>query len=569
MTDANADQAAADAGTTRQTQGGGFTALPRGTHVDAYVVDTVIGAGGFGITYLAHHATLDKPTALKEYFPRDFAYREGLTVHSTLTASKTFSWGLARFLDEARALARFKHPAIVDVAHVFEANGTAYMALAYEQGRTFGAWLQELGRRPMQAELDTLVRPLLDAMEVMHKANMLHRDIAADNILVREDGSPVLLDFGSARSDLKERAGPMTAVVKSGNSPPEQYKADGAAQGPWSDIYAFAATLYRAMMGRPALDALDRMKAPQAMAGAMSAQGDYRKGFREAVDWGMALEPADRPQSVAAWRERLLRVTDSPPSPPLPLPPPEPIPEPGWTTARKVAVAGAALAAAMLLYVAAKPAKPTIQTADPDKSASQTTGKTDGAGGSTIKGATGGPVGPGATSASSTGTNPGTNAGKSINAGSSKSDPGGTPIKVALDLPKTSFAIGDPFTFTLRANRDCNVLVFTIDANDKVDLHDPSINSAFMGPPLLKAGETRQIPIAGAPGRAVVNPPAGAYQIGAVCAREALSKLGLAAPQLQTPAAGGKRSFSFKLEETAKGIDRAQLGRVTVNYQVK
>lgn len=286
-------------GTQRRQQMAGFTALPVGTRLDHFVIDTVIGAGGFGITYLAQHDTLKKPYALKEYFPREFACREGLAVRSTLTASKTFAWGLARFLDEARALAKFKHPAIVDVAHVFEANGTAYMALTYEQGRTFGTWLRELGRPPTQAELDQLAGPLLDALEVMHAAAMLHRDIAPDNIMVRDNGTPVLLDFGAARSDLQERAGPVTAIVKTGYSPQEQYKSDGERQGPWSDIYAFAATMYQAVSGRPPMDALERVTAAKGMQTAASARGSYRPGFTEAIDWGMRLEPKDRPQSIA------------------------------------------------------------------------------------------------------------------------------------------------------------------------------------------------------------------------------------------------------------------------------
>ena len=147
--------------------------------------------------------------------------------------------------------------------------------------------------------------------------------------------------------------------------------------------------------------------------------------------------------------------------------------------------------------------------------------------------------------------------------------PAAEAIEVAIGLAKTAFTIGEPFTFTLRANRDCNLLVFTIDAADKVELHDPNLESAYMGAALLKAGEVRQIPIPGAPGRAVIKAPVGGYQLGAVCAREDLTRLGLAEAQLRVPAANGKRSFTFTLDEAIQRVRRDDVSRVTVGYQVK
>ena len=563
---------------------GGFTALPMGTRLEHFVIDTVIGAGGFGITYIAKHDTLNKMFALKEYFPREFAYREGMTVRSTQTGANTFRWGLSRFLDEARALAKFKHPAIVDVAHVFEANGTAYMALAYEQGHTMAAWLRDLERLPTQAELDAIVRPVLDAMEVMHANGMLHRDIAPDNILVRDDGTPVLLDFGSARSDMKERAGPVTAIVKTGYSPQEQYQSLGEKQGPWSDIYAFAATLYRAVSGRAPMDAMDRVAAPTTMPAARTAPGGYRRSFLDAIDWGMSMSPTERPQSVAQWRARLLGdAPDAAETKVVPQPRPEPEYEPegargrpnpnqlptpgpvrGSSRGKQIGLGlAAAFVAAAALYALvprgdAGPAK-TAPAPAPEKTATSAKSGTE-----STQGASAGTTTTGNTQQQTKST--GEAASRQV------ADSGGSAaaaIEVSIALPKTSFAIGDPFSFTMTANRDCNVLVFTVDANDKVELHDPKVEGAFLGPPLLKAGEVRQVPVPGAPGRAVVNPPAGAYQIGAVCTRDDLAKLGLSAPQLKAPAASGKRSFSFKIDEVAKTARRDEVGRVTVGYDVK
>ena len=209
--------------------------LSTGTHIDHYVIHSVLGSGGFGITYLANHDLLGKYYAIKEYFPSEFSYREGKSVRPTTTSGPTYRWGLDRFLSEARALARFKHGAIVDVVSVFELNDTAYIVLAYEQGNDMAAWSKGLGRLPTQAEIDRILESLLGALEEMHARNLLHRDIAPDNVLIRDDGSPVLIDFGSARESIRGRSKVLSAIVKRGYSPPEQYSSRPELQGPWSE----------------------------------------------------------------------------------------------------------------------------------------------------------------------------------------------------------------------------------------------------------------------------------------------------------------------------------------------
>ena len=192
--------------------------------------------------------------ALKEYYPDEFGDRDArMSVRPKSERHKqTFEWGRSNFLKEARTLARFEHPSIVRVSRVFEAHSTAYMVMSFERGQSLEAWLRGLGRPPTQDELDRIVAPLLDALQLMHAADFLHRDIAPDNIIVRADGSPVLLDFGASRRAVAEMSRAMTGIVKAGYSPHEQYASDGRLQGPWSDIYALGGTLYRAVTGSAA-----------------------------------------------------------------------------------------------------------------------------------------------------------------------------------------------------------------------------------------------------------------------------------------------------------------------------
>ena len=281
--------------------------LASGARIDHYVIDTVLGAGGFGITYLANHDRLGKPFAIKEYFPADFSFRQGASVRPTGSTGATFQWGLDRFLAEARALAQLKHPSIVDVVSIFETNHTAYMVCAYEEGTSFRDWLASLGRPPSQPEIDNVLMPLLSAIEAVHANNLMHRDIAPDNILIRKNGSPVLIDFGSARESTKGLARGHSVIVKKGYSPPEQYSTDPGTQGPWTDIYALSATLFRAVTGKMPQDAAERLLADTLVPVWSLVTTNYRSGFLFAIDHGLKLRPAERPLKVSDWREALFR----------------------------------------------------------------------------------------------------------------------------------------------------------------------------------------------------------------------------------------------------------------------
>ena len=288
---------------------GNLLALPEGTElVGDFRIQRVLGAGGFGITYLAEEAALNRLVTIKEYFPADYAAR-GATAQATPRSqgcADDYKWGLDRFIEEAQTLARFVHPNIVRVYRYFRANNTGYMVLHFEEGGSFKAWLRNLKRAPRQPELDRMVGPLLDALETVHAGDYLHRDIAPDNIIIRKDGSPVLIDFGSARGEIASHSKTVSALVKPGYSPYEQYATTSRQQGPWTDIYALGATLYHALAGKRPPDAPSRMVNDEYVPAREAALSSYRPTFLAAIDKALRLEITERPQSIADWRRELL-----------------------------------------------------------------------------------------------------------------------------------------------------------------------------------------------------------------------------------------------------------------------
>ncbi len=283
--------------------------LPIGAElVEDYRIDSVLGQGGFGVTYLAEQLRLGIHVAVKEYFATDVATRDQtLTVHPLSGAhGELFEWGKQRFLEEARTLAQFRHPSIVRVLHVFEALNTAYMVLEFEAGDSLLDWLDTLERAPTQDELDRLLPPLLEALQILHEHNLIHRDIAPDNIIVRPDNTPVLLDFGAARQAFAAESKTLTSIVKAGYSPPEQYQSNQNAQGPWTDVYALGATLYRAITGVAPDAAPARQLGDIFVPSGQAAKGEYRPGFLAAIDQSLRLEPDLRPQTLAQFHSALL-----------------------------------------------------------------------------------------------------------------------------------------------------------------------------------------------------------------------------------------------------------------------
>ncbi|MEI9899034.1 MAG: serine/threonine-protein kinase [Hyphomicrobium sp.] len=283
-------------------------ALPNGTElVGDYRIERVLGAGGFGVTYLADEIALARMVTIKEYFPSDIAARDGGidAAPRSQDCAGDYRWGLDRFIEEAQTLAKFDHSNIVRVYRYFRANNTGYMVLHFEEGQSLKAWLKGLGRAPRQKELDAILGPLLDALELIHKSDFLHRDIAPDNIIIRKSGDPVLIDFGSARGEIASHTKTVSALVKPGYSPYEQYAETSRQQGPWTDIYALAGTLYHAITGKRPADAPSRMVKDEHVPAREAALSSYRSGFLKAIDKALTLSVDARPQSIAAWRNDL------------------------------------------------------------------------------------------------------------------------------------------------------------------------------------------------------------------------------------------------------------------------
>ncbi len=278
-------------------------ALPPGTRLGDYRFDAVIGQGGFGITYRAFDTQLAKFVAIKEYLPVEFAIRreDGQVAPRGARFADDFAWGRDRFLDEARALARFRHPHIVPVLRYFEANGTAYTVMEFEDGKNLAELLRDPGRPLSPDDVRRLAEALLSGLRAVHAENFLHRDIKPSNIMVRRDGVPVLIDFGAARQAIGGRTRTLTSVLTPQYAPIEQYALD-ARQGPWSDIYSAGAVLHHAITGQPPADAAARVGADpyRPLAGGQGTRFDA--AFLAAIDRALAFAPADRPQSIAAWR---------------------------------------------------------------------------------------------------------------------------------------------------------------------------------------------------------------------------------------------------------------------------
>ena len=333
----------APAGTPATAPPGG-NALPLGTMLGEFELVRVLGEGGFGVVYLAHDHSLRREVAIKEYMPAALASRDGdLQVKFASERNRAvFGAGLISFINEARLLAKFDHPSLVKVYRFWQANGTAYMVMPFYEGATLRDTLRQLGGPPDERWLMAFLGALTEALGVIHADHFLHRDIAPDNILLLAgSGRPLLLDFGAARLVIGDATQALTAILKPGFAPVEQYaELPGLKQGPWTDVYALCAVVYTAIMGRKPPVSVGRTVRDNYLPLARNAAGRYSETFLLAIDAGLQVQPHERTASVAALRRDLgleapvagfpSIAVPLPPSPdrpaPAPLPPAPVIP---------------------------------------------------------------------------------------------------------------------------------------------------------------------------------------------------------------------------------------------------
>ncbi|MFZ4789743.1 MAG: SUMF1/EgtB/PvdO family nonheme iron enzyme [Candidatus Competibacteraceae bacterium] len=274
------------------------------------MIGRVLGQGGFGIIYLAFDVTLNLKLAIKEFLPRELAARgtDGVSVSVYQDqARQLFAYGLEQFLAEARTLARLsEHPGIVTVRDFFVANGTGYLAMSYLDGLTLKDYVaQKGGRLPFLAGFRALL-PVMDALREVHQLGLLHRDISPDNIYLTRDKQVKLIDFGAARVALGERSKSLSVIFKPGFAPEEQYRSKGN-QGPWTDVYALAGTLYYAITGHVPPEALDRL-AEDTLSPPSALGADIPPAAEAVLLKALAVRAAGRYPTVEAFQQELMRT---------------------------------------------------------------------------------------------------------------------------------------------------------------------------------------------------------------------------------------------------------------------
>lgn len=290
---------------------GSANCLPPNAQVGEYRLLDVIGEGGFGIVYRAQDLSLDRVIAIKEYLPATMASRNASSeVHVRSQHRGAFDAGLRSFINEARLLAKFSHPALVQVYRFFEGNGTAYMVMRCYEGQTLRTYLESQPKNLDERWLKATLCPLFDVLEMLHAADCYHRDIAPDNVFLQNSGMPVLLDFGAARRIISDMTQALTMVLKPGFAPIEQYAEDGSMpQGAWTDIYQLGALLYQVITGKTPTTSVARMINDPIKPLTSAQYPGFSDEFLAGVHKALAVKPLERPQSIAELKT-LLGIND-------------------------------------------------------------------------------------------------------------------------------------------------------------------------------------------------------------------------------------------------------------------
>ncbi len=291
-------------------------ALPVGTEISGYRIVRVLGVGGFGITYEGFNPVTRRRAAIKEFFPRGIASRENATqVVFSRQDTDVVAWALDRFQRSTSELCEFQHPNIVNVLNYVPANETGYMFMEQVEGETLEQWLRRKEGALSLDDMRAVLEPICNALEYVHSKKFIHRDIAPDNIMIRKDGRPMLIDFGAIKiiaqtAQTRAASGRSYGVAKQHYSPPEQMD-DDAELDPRADLYALGAVLYRAVSGHPPADA-DKRKNDLILKGADSyvsvaqtARMPLPQAVIDIIDRSLSIKPADRPSSIAEFAAAL------------------------------------------------------------------------------------------------------------------------------------------------------------------------------------------------------------------------------------------------------------------------
>ena len=294
-------------------------ALPEGSLLSGrYIIGRVLGQGGFGITYVAQDWRTKQLVAIKEYFPDAAATRTGSITVTTFSGERgaLFQYGKDRFGDEAKAISRFiNHPNIVTIYSFFEENNTAYYAMEYIQGENLLNYLNRRGGKISFGDARRILYTIMDALSAVHSVGLVHRDISPDNIYITKDNTVKLLDFGAARYSMGNKSKSLDVILKHGYAPKEQYTRHGT-QGPYTDVYALAATFYRAITGKTPPDSVERIDR-DTLIPPEKLCADIPHSASAALMQAMSIYPKDRFQTMAAFKNAMppLKKPSPPPSP--------------------------------------------------------------------------------------------------------------------------------------------------------------------------------------------------------------------------------------------------------------
>lgn len=293
-------------------------ALPNGSNLQEYTIERELGAGSFGVTYLAIDKDLNRYVAIKEYLPNEIAIRNDDQTVSPKSKGdhENFEYGLDRFIYEAQTLARFNHPNIVRITNFFEANNTAYIVMDYEEGEDLEAFINRKGILNSD-EVLSIILPVLDGLRELHKQSYLHRDIKPSNIYMRFNEIPMLIDFGATRYSIGVKSKSLSIILTEGYAPKEQYSSR-AKQEPYTDLYAVGAVMYKALTGKVPIAASTRSDAitddnpdPHVRLQDMDELSSINENLKKAIDWALEFKPKDRPKNARVLQDALL-LTQNP-----------------------------------------------------------------------------------------------------------------------------------------------------------------------------------------------------------------------------------------------------------------